>query len=298
MKPLQVLSLGAGVQSTTLLLMSIRGELPRLDAAIFADTQWEPKAVYEHLGWLATQAGVAGIPLIQVSMGNLRAEAIAFRQYKKGDYGKMKRGANLPLFILNPDGSPGMLRRQCTHQYKVRPIERCIKETVLGMKRGQRMPKGIIVEQWFGISSDEIYRMKQSREKWKRHVYPFCGYPKDADAILPRRFSRNACVEWLRANYPDRLVPRSACIGCPFHSDAEWRQIKADPEQWADAVDFDQQIRKSEAAKHSDRGVLRGMPYVHAQRVPLDQVDLTTDVDRGQGLLWGMGEDCEGMCGV
>ena len=46
---MKILSLGAGVQSTTVLLMSIRGELPRIDHAIFADTGWEPKAVYEHL---------------------------------------------------------------------------------------------------------------------------------------------------------------------------------------------------------------------------------------------------------
>ena len=47
----RVLNLGAGVQSTTLLLMSIRGEIAQLDHAIFADTGWEPKAVYQHLEW-------------------------------------------------------------------------------------------------------------------------------------------------------------------------------------------------------------------------------------------------------
>ena len=44
-----VLSFGAGVQSTTLLLLSCDGLLPRLDHVIFADTQWEPQAVYRHL---------------------------------------------------------------------------------------------------------------------------------------------------------------------------------------------------------------------------------------------------------
>lgn len=42
MKPLKILSLGAGVQSTTLLLLAERGELERPDRAIFADTGWEP----------------------------------------------------------------------------------------------------------------------------------------------------------------------------------------------------------------------------------------------------------------
>lgn len=62
----RVLSLGAGVQSSVLLLMSARGLLPRLDAAVFADTKWEPRAVYEHLGWLEAEAGV---PLIRTDNG-------------------------------------------------------------------------------------------------------------------------------------------------------------------------------------------------------------------------------------
>ena len=50
---LRVLSLGAGVQSTTLALLAVRGEIgPMPDCAIFADTGWEPRAVYEHLTWL------------------------------------------------------------------------------------------------------------------------------------------------------------------------------------------------------------------------------------------------------
>ena len=50
--PLRVLALGAGVQSSYLLLASCAGELPRLDCAIFADTMNEPDAVYTHLDWL------------------------------------------------------------------------------------------------------------------------------------------------------------------------------------------------------------------------------------------------------
>jgi hypothetical protein len=40
---LRVLSLGAGVQSTTLALLAAHGEVgPMPDCAIFADTRWEP----------------------------------------------------------------------------------------------------------------------------------------------------------------------------------------------------------------------------------------------------------------
>ena len=40
------LSLGAGVQSSTLALMIANGELEPVDSAIFADTGWEPRKVY------------------------------------------------------------------------------------------------------------------------------------------------------------------------------------------------------------------------------------------------------------
>lgn len=50
---LRALSLGAGLQSTTMALMAAHGENgPMPDYAIFADTGWEPTAVYDHLAWL------------------------------------------------------------------------------------------------------------------------------------------------------------------------------------------------------------------------------------------------------
>jgi hypothetical protein len=51
---MRILNLGAGVQSTTLFLMSHEGVIPPIDHAIFADTQEEPEAVYDHLAWLRT----------------------------------------------------------------------------------------------------------------------------------------------------------------------------------------------------------------------------------------------------
>ena len=51
-KALVVISLGAGVQSSTMALMAANGELPKPDCAIFADTGYEPKAVYTYLDFL------------------------------------------------------------------------------------------------------------------------------------------------------------------------------------------------------------------------------------------------------
>jgi len=74
MTPINVLSLGAGIQSSALLLMSCDGFLPKLDHAIFADTGWEPVAVYKHLEWLKEKASAAGIPLHVVSTGNIKSD--------------------------------------------------------------------------------------------------------------------------------------------------------------------------------------------------------------------------------
>jgi len=76
---LNVLSLGAGVQSTALLLLSIRSEIERLDCAIFADTGWEPQSVYTHLAWLEEEAAAAGMPVYRVRRGDLRRTRFAHR---------------------------------------------------------------------------------------------------------------------------------------------------------------------------------------------------------------------------
>jgi hypothetical protein len=61
MKSMNILNLGAGVQSTALYLMSMRQDEPDLvplfDFAIFADTQEEPRAVYDHIKWLKGLGG-------------------------------------------------------------------------------------------------------------------------------------------------------------------------------------------------------------------------------------------------
>lgn len=279
---LQVLSLGAGVQSTTVLLMSCRGLLPRLDAAVFADTQWEPCEVYEHLDWLTVEASRAGIPVHRVTNGDLRRHTL--EGFVRGSKKEGRRYAAMPLRVLNPDGSQGMIRRQCTREYKIEPIERFIRRELLGLRAGQRAPADA-VDQWFGISADEVQRVRLEHSHWKRNIYPLIGLPDD---MLDRRYTRLMCLDWLREHYPDRDVPRSACIGCPFHSNDEWRRIKSDPDQWADAVEVDRAIR------HADG--MNGQVFLHRDCLPLEEADLRTDVDRGQ-MVFGFEEECLGYCG-
>src|SRR5262249_1673058 len=118
---LTYVSLGAGVQSTALLIMSALGlrGCPKADVAIFADTQDEPTWVYEHLVMLDEWAKAHGLPIVTVTAGRLADETL-------GLTGKKRRAA-LPVFTLGNDGREAMLPRQCTHEYKLAPIEKWVR---------------------------------------------------------------------------------------------------------------------------------------------------------------------------
>ena len=160
-------------------------------------------------------------------------------------------------------------------EYKITPLTKKTRE-LIGLAPRQRT-KSVVCEMLIGISTDEALRMKPSREAWKQHRWP----------LIELGMSRNDCLRWMeRKGYP--LPPKSSCIGCPFHSDHEWRAIKADPEAWADAIEVDVAIRSQPGIK--------GQQFMHRSCVPLAEVDLSTAADHGQIDLFN--NECEGMCGV
>ena len=280
---LNILSLGAGVQSSAVLLMSCKGHLPKLDAAIFADTGWEPKAVYKQLEFLKVEACNAGIPLYVVNNGNIKEDALSSMvrgvvKDSKSAGKDNKRRVSIPYFTKNEDGSVGMLQRQCTSEYKIKPVLKKIRE-LIGLKPRQHGPKEVVVELWMGISMDEVSRVRDSRQKWIKNYYPL---------IETLGLNRTGCLMWLKDNgYPE--PSRSACIACPFHNNHEWRFMKKHkPDEWKDAVEFDKAIRRF--------GGVRGDIFVHRSAKPLEEVDLRNDRDRGQMYLWDL--ECEGMCGI
>ena len=144
---MNIISLGAGVQSSTMALMGATGELDyKIDSAIFADTQWEPEPVYKHLDWLETQLP---FPVYRVSFGNIREIALATTDSKI----QKNWSPTMPIFIDSDSEKGGMGIRQCTKNFKIEPIEKKIRN-LLGLKKGQRMAVGTQVETWIGISKD------------------------------------------------------------------------------------------------------------------------------------------------
>ena len=276
----RILSLGAGVQSTALYLMAIEGEFKTPPTqAIFADTQWEPAEVYRHLDNLEKIGGDV-LPIHRVTVGNLKQDVLNAIDgtrpglstppfYVRVSEGESKRKGTTP----DPGG---MLWRQCTADYKIRPIQKKMRE-ILGYKPRQRIKKN--VQQWLGISLDEATRMKDSRADWIDNYYP----------LIERQITRTDCLKWIEKR--GYSTPRkSACIACPYHSNHYWVDMKKNhPEEWADAVEFDHDLRKGHLP-----GVT-GLAYVHRSFLPLDDA---VRRDHNPDQLRMFEQECEGMCGV
>ena len=287
----RVLSLGGGVQSTVLALMVSRAKMPKEfrekgykkpDFAVFADTGWEPRVVYDHLNWLEKEID---LEIFKVHSGNIRANL------KKGVTPDGYTFVDVPFYLVNPDGSKGIVRRQCTTHYKLKPIRTFVREQ-LGVGFRQRFPKDNKVEMWIGISTDEAIRMKPSHEKWVEHKWP----------LIDIGFSRNDCINWFKENYPNRELPKSACVICPYRSMEGWVEMKSRaPEDFQEAVEFDKYLRSGSKARIPIRRILNGRPYLNSARKPLDRLVSNyarnkTDVVCSE--MEQFGNECEGMCGV
>lgn len=279
---INVINLGAGVQSSTMALMAAKGEItPMPDCAIFADTQAEPDSVYEWLDWLEKELP---FPVYRVTKGSLTERsltpAVATSKAKNYEEGEEYMKRIIPVFGKMPDGEVvAALGRSCTADYKIRPIEKKIEE-IANIKRGE---KDLKVTQWIGISYDEIQRMKESRKPWTQLRYP----------LIELQMHRHHCKQWMKKNgYPE--PPRSACYYCPFHSDEEWRRLRnEEPKYFEEAIKFDAEIRE---LSKKDRA-MKMEAYLHRSCKPLDEIDFDSDEDKGQ-LTWDFMAECEGMCGV
>ena len=268
-RKLVIISLGAGVQSSTMALKAACGEFPRPDCAIFADTGYEPKSVYNYLDYLKD---ILPYPVHIVRKGNIKDDML-----NSIDNGT--RFPTAPFFTKNADtGKKGMLRRQCTNDYKIQPIRKKIRE-LCNVGYRKHFPKDQYVEQWIGISTDEVMRMKPARDKYIHNRHP----------LIEAKLSRQDRINWLKEK--KLLLPeKSACIVCPYHNDAYWHFMKTERvEEFADAVEFDKKIRTGSRK-------IRDELFLHRSCKPLDQVEFKKEDKSKQIDMFN--NECGGMCGV
>lgn len=293
---LHILSLGAGVQSTTLYLLDIEGRIdPPFTHVIFADTQSEPAAVYAHLDWLRS---LAHVPILVGSAGNL-GESVVRGTNARGrtPIGKA-RWASIPAYTApshetrpasyEPLRSAGRVRRQCTADFKVDVFRRVVREQIIGLKKRARFPASLQIVQSLGLSAEEVGRAARVKErfamsqKWSTPRFP----------LIEMGWSRRGCEEYLKSRCP-HPVQKSACVCCPYTDDWRWLQLKTgSPAEFERACEVDRALR---APGSCASGAENDSLYLHRKCIPLEMVDLADARPPAVQQLTLF--DCEGMCG-
>lgn len=305
-KHVHVLSYGGGTQSTALLLMALKGEINCVipDYIIFSDTGWEPKSIYEWVDKvnahikekynreiIFTNGGNIREDLINAAENGERMASLPFFTkdivpiYKQIFVGTEKRfdeelGEEIEVDIykngkqIGTAEEKGMVMRQCTAEYKIMPVKTKVRE-LLGYQPRQKVRE--IVHMWKGISTDEIQRVKPIADKWIEAEHPLI------DVVQMNRCNCIAYVERDGLGTP----AKSSCIGCPFHDNQTWLNMKRnDPQSWEDAVYLDEKIRKMPK--------LKSQCFLHKSCTPLKDVDLGEDQLDFDDFI----NECEGFCGI
>lgn len=337
---LRILNLGAGVQSTWLYLMAMLGLIEPFDYAICSDTQDESgseerrrrlpdpeESFYAHLDWLGTQAAYlgsdsplvassnhlgSGCPILVRTAGQISADLINGVNV----YGE-KYSSTIPAYV-GGDGEFGMVKRQCTKDYKIRVIEQAIRRDILGLDAGRKVPKDVIVRQYIGISWDERSRAADIARRFETQdteEITQTGLWEGAETVVSehtgrrqkanwrvhfpliedgRQITRKDCEEKLREHVPHRVYG-SACVQCPYKDDATWhRHMQPGPTREL-IIQIDHGIRQPGAIVNRN---LDQKLYLHRSCKPIDQIDFT----KGRQDLWdtggGLSAECEGGCGL
>lgn len=260
---MRALSHGGGVQTWTLHLMSERGEIDRLDASIMGNPGGDRKVTMDY--WEeASRTCTIPLYMMQAKGGDIYDH---IRRSKLPPDGR--RVITLPYFL--EDG--GQMMRSCTGSLKIDPVTQGLRQ-ILGVKPRHRVPAGTMVEVWIGISTDEKQRAGGfPAEKWQHIRYP----------LLELDMSYADCVRWLEERQY-KVPPRSRCVICPYRSNESWRSLDADEFELACQVDESLRVGGPPHGFNS-------LPYLHPERIPLRDVDLSRAGDLFE-------DDCMGACGT
>lgn len=241
-------SFGGGVQSTALAIMTVKsphlfGEyLP--EAILFADTREEYPETTMHRRLMFKWLRLHGFKCFVV--------------HQKDHVSLSKKMSLVPIFTRDKMGSIGMTPRQCTHRFKIAPIQRKMRQ-LMGLTKGQRyQQKANLI---LGISIDEAQRAKPAQEPWLNKIYP----------LVELGLSRNNCEQIIKKHWNFYPVPKSRCYFCPFQSAQQWENLKQlRPKLFQKAVELDAALRHQ-----STFGLMQldNPCYLHRKGIPLSEVN-------------------------
>jgi hypothetical protein len=227
----QVWNCGGGTQSVAIAALIVQGRLPKPDVSLIVDTGREVKSTWDYMAAvLVSELAKVGITLHKVS---------------KEDFATCDlwstNGATLeiPAFTTQ-SGEVSKLPNFCSNEWKRRVADRWLRAHGFNNCR-----------KWLGFALDEPRRWLQhadSAEVWLPLVHGVPLRSRDCRSLVAK-------MGW-------PIPKKSRCWMCPNQSDDEWREVVANPSEFAAAVGIDRKIRKKDP-----------FAFLHSSGVPLDQVD-------------------------
>lgn len=225
---MKMLSYGAGVLSTALVLMSCENArsvddppyplVPVYDAVIYCDLGLEAPWVISQLEFAQNACKEAGI-FFKVLDTKLYEHFIE-------NFGE-RRTISIPWWTLRDDGKKSKMPRNCTIDFKVDKITQYVRWELLGYKKGQRLKpedvKGHQLHMGFGI--EEQRRCHENPHQLFTNHFPLVDMGMD----------RAACYGYILENWGLK-TKASACAFCPFRRNYFFQYLKLNAPKTYQAV--------------------------------------------------------------
>ena len=238
----RVFSCGGGVQSTACLVLAAQGKIP-YRTFVFAnvgDKAESPDTIKYIDQVLKPYAKLHGIEWVDLQ--RCRRDGTPVDLFD--DLLRPTRSINIPVRMSN--GAPG--NRNCTVEFKIKPIAKWIKRNAPGCILGK------------GISTDEPHRATPSRES--------DGYTS-AYPLIELGISRSDCLRIVReAGLPQ--PPKSSCWFCPYKTTDQWITMRREkPELFLAVTLMERHLNQKRTAIGKDAVYISGVGARKA--LPIDQ---------------------------
>ncbi len=301
-----ILHNGGGTQSGTLIEMIHGGLIERPNAIIQADTGDEPKYIYKQWERDRRLMHEIGIPYLVVSNGNMHDDLYGGKRFAamplftvrkngrnrtgKKQHNNKDQIAAFDIDVFKVDAPPteivafgvsaqfkhnGKLKRQCTSEYKIKPIEKELRVMLLETKLAREYKNGaihvnknVLVESWLGYTTEEMQRVNDSNLHWQYFRYP----------LIELGMTKNDCKKWLEVNgKPKRLG--SFCKKCPLIGNPQMRELRDnDPDGWYnDRLPFDDHLRDGRLRISA---TAKGDVFLHPSMIPMKDVSIEGDEEK------------------
>jgi len=235
---MNILSCGAGMQSTALALMacenarigSVHPLVPVYDAIIFCDLGHEPPWVYKQVDFIKQACQDSGLNFYVLTEKSLYDDYL-------NRFGKARVTA-IPFWTIGPDGKKAKMCRHCTLDHKIIQIQKFVRHELLGYRKGERSRSEDLGahSMYIGFSNEERQRIFDNRHPFFTNRFPLIemGYER------PDTYRYNLEVWGLDTK-------ASACCICPFHTNYFFKHLeKEHPASYDAVITIDRLLEKEQ----------------------------------------------------